>query len=133
MTPIDRFTLDHSRINFLTDDEYTEEVFFVEETRQVSKTNLFSINSNKWECPVDLLNVNKDLKSRITYSASIKPLNDDDLESYIVKELESVRMGINTFNEGSMELIIRSAQGNLRLCRADFCSCKICIHHIPVN
>jgi len=54
MTPIDRFTLDHSRINFLTDDEYTEDVFFVEETRKVSKTNLFSINSNKWECPVDL-------------------------------------------------------------------------------
>jgi len=54
MTPIDRFTLDHSRIHFLTDDEYTQEVFFVEENRKVSKTNLFSINSNKWECPVDL-------------------------------------------------------------------------------
>lgn len=54
MTPIDRFSLDHSRINFLTDDAYTEEVFFVEETRKVSKTNLFSINSKKWECPVDL-------------------------------------------------------------------------------
>ena len=60
------------------------------------------------------LNVNKDIKSRITYSATIKPLNDDDMESYIVKELESVRMGINTFGEGAMELIIRSAQGNLR-------------------
>jgi len=54
MTPINRFALDHSRIHFLTDDEYTEEVFFVEENRKVSKTNLFSINSNKWECPVDL-------------------------------------------------------------------------------
>jgi len=54
MTPIDRFTLDHSRIQFLTDDEYTEEVFFVEDTHKVSKTNLFSINSSKWEYPVDL-------------------------------------------------------------------------------
>jgi MSHA biogenesis protein MshM len=63
------------------------------------------------------LNVNQDIKSRITYSANIKPLNDDDMESYIVKELESVRMGINTFNESATELIIRSAQGNLRLCR----------------
>ena len=54
MTPVDRFTLDHSRIHFLTDDEYTQEIFFVEESRKVSKTNLFSINSNKWECPVDL-------------------------------------------------------------------------------
>ncbi len=63
------------------------------------------------------LNVNNDIKSRITYSANIKRQNDDDMERYIVKELEAVRMGINTFNEGAMELIIRSAQGNLRLCR----------------
>jgi len=54
MTPIDRFALDSSRIQFLTDDEYTEEVFFVEENRKVSKTNLFSIHSSKWECPLDL-------------------------------------------------------------------------------
>ena len=26
-------------------------------------------------------------------------------------------MGINTFEEGAMQLIIRSAEGNLRLCR----------------
>jgi hypothetical protein len=54
MIPIDRFNLDHSRIKFLTDDEYTEEVFFIEETRKASKTNVFSINSQKYECPVDL-------------------------------------------------------------------------------
>jgi type II secretory pathway predicted ATPase ExeA len=63
------------------------------------------------------LNVNKDIKSRITYSANIVRLNDDDMERYIIKELEAVRMGINTFNESAAELIIRSAQGNLRLCR----------------
>jgi MSHA biogenesis protein MshM len=63
------------------------------------------------------LNVNQDIKSRITYSANIKRQNDEDMERYIVKELEAVRMGINTFNEGAIELIIRSAQGNLRLCR----------------
>ena len=54
MIPIDRFTLDHSRITFLTDDEFTAEVFFIEENRKVSKTNVFSINSKKYECPVDL-------------------------------------------------------------------------------
>jgi len=63
------------------------------------------------------LNVNQDIKSRITYSASILPLNDDDMETYIVKELEAVRLGINTFDPNAIELIIRSAQGNLRLCR----------------
>ena len=45
------------------------------------------------------------------------PLNDNDLEQYIIKELETVRMGLNTFDAAATELIIRSAQGNLRLCR----------------
>ena len=63
------------------------------------------------------MNLNKDIKSRITFSADIKPLNDDDLERYIIKELEIVRLGINTFDSAAIELIIRSSQGNLRLCR----------------
>jgi putative transposase len=54
MAPLDRFILDCNRLQFLCDDETTEEVFFVEETRKVSKTNLFSINNQKFECPVDL-------------------------------------------------------------------------------
>jgi MSHA biogenesis protein MshM len=40
-----------------------------------------------------------DIKSRITYSANITPLNDDDLAGYITRELEAVKLGINTFNE----------------------------------
>ncbi len=63
------------------------------------------------------LGINQDIKSRITYSATIKPLNSDDMERYIVKELENVRMGINTFDPAATELIIRSSEGNLRLCR----------------
>ena len=39
------------------------------------------------------------------------------MERYIVKELEAAKMGINTFDEGAMALIVRSAQGSLRLCR----------------
>ena len=63
------------------------------------------------------LSTNKDIKSRITYSASIKSLNDEDMERYIVKELESAKLGVNTFDEAAMALIIRSSEGNLRLCR----------------
>lgn len=63
------------------------------------------------------LNVNQDIKSRITYSATLMRLNNDDMEGYIVKELETARMGINTFDSAAIELILRSAQGNLRLCR----------------
>ena len=54
MAPIDRFNLDRKQIKFLTDDAFSAEVFFVEEARKVSKTNVFSINSQRFECPVDL-------------------------------------------------------------------------------
>ena len=63
------------------------------------------------------LNVNQDIKSRITYSANITPLNDEAMQAYIVKQLEAVKLGINTFDNAAIELIVRSAQGNLRLCR----------------
>ena len=54
MAPIDRFNLDRNRVKFLTDDAYSAEVFFIEEERKVSKTNVFSIQSQRYECPVDL-------------------------------------------------------------------------------
>ncbi len=54
MTPLDRFTVDHQHIKYLCDDEFSEEVFFIEEHRKVSKTNVFSINSTRFEAPVDL-------------------------------------------------------------------------------
>lgn len=66
MIPIDRFNLDLHRINFLTDDQYSEEIFFVEESRKVSKTNVFSINSAQYECPVDL----REKKVQVRYDRS---------------------------------------------------------------
>ncbi len=54
MTPLQRFNLDHDRIEYLVHDDTTEEVFFIEEDRKASKVNVFSINSQKFECPVDL-------------------------------------------------------------------------------
>lgn len=56
MTPLARFNLDYRRIVYLPNDEVTDEVFFVEESRKVSKVNVFSINNHKYECPVDLRN-----------------------------------------------------------------------------
>ena len=47
MKPLDRFNLDHSRIDYLVNNEFTEEVFFVEEDRKVSAVNVFSINTLK--------------------------------------------------------------------------------------
>ncbi len=54
MIPLDRFNLDASRIHYLSNDEFTEEVFYIEDDRKVGKVNIFSINAQKYECPVDL-------------------------------------------------------------------------------
>lgn len=54
MIPIDRFNLDRNGVKFLSDDAFSREVFFVEEDRKVGKTNVFSINAQRYECPVDL-------------------------------------------------------------------------------
>lgn len=62
MVPVDRFNLDRNRVKFLTDDAFSAEVFFVEETRKVSKTNVFSINSQRYECPVDLREKSVDVR-----------------------------------------------------------------------
>lgn len=64
-----------------------------------------------------VMKINEDIKSRITYSETILPLNDESLEQYIAAELEAVRLGINTYDPAAIELIIRSARGNIRLCR----------------
>lgn len=61
--------------------------------------------------------VHQDIKSRITYSAQILPLNNLDLAQGIQQELDAVRLDSNTFDEAAIELILRVVQGNLRLCR----------------
>jgi len=63
------------------------------------------------------MNVNEDIKSRIIYSKTLKPLHDGDIERYIMSELDTVGLGHNTIEEASVDLIQRSVQGNLRLCR----------------
>lgn len=63
------------------------------------------------------MKVNEDIKTRITYSDTLHPLNDEDLEQFIIRELETVRLGVNTFDKAAIELVLRNAQGNLRLCR----------------
>lgn len=63
------------------------------------------------------LSANKDIKSRITYSAHIKPLNDEDMQTFITDQLAQAKMGINTFAENAIALIVRTVEGNLRLCR----------------
>lgn len=100
MIPVDRFNLDLSRIKFLTDDEYSEEIFFVEEKRKVSKTNVFSINSQKFECPVDLrestiqVRYNRSRRDRFIVYFSDKRMGEA-LPLNLHQNADQVRMHIN--------------------------------------
>lgn len=60
---------------------------------------------------------NQDIKSRITFSATLKRLNDEDLTDFIHQQLTQAKMSTTTFDEGAMTLILRHSEGNLRLCR----------------
>ena len=55
MKPIERFNMDHSRIVYLCDDEYSAEAFYCEESRKVNKTNCITIHKHTLECPVYLV------------------------------------------------------------------------------
>lgn len=63
------------------------------------------------------LKVNEDIKSRITYSTNMLKLNSDDMEQFILAELEKVNLGHNTFTQNAISLIVRSADGILRKTR----------------
>ena len=60
---------------------------------------------------------NLDIKSRITYSRQLIPLNDHDLIQFVHRELDHVGLSPNLFDEAALQLILRNVQGNLRLCR----------------
>lgn len=54
MRPIDRFGLDLQRIRFLPPNEVTDELFFVEQDRNVLADNTFSLKKTRFEAPRDL-------------------------------------------------------------------------------
>ncbi len=63
------------------------------------------------------LGVNSDIKSRVTYSTIMRKLNPDDMKSFILGQLDRVKLGHNTFSEDALELIVRSSEGVLRKAR----------------
>ena len=63
------------------------------------------------------LQAHADIHSRISDSQSLYPLNDEDLEAFIHRELDAVKLSRNPFDPAAIALIVRSVKGNLRLCR----------------
>jgi len=71
------------------------------------------------------LRVNDDIKSRITFSATLLKINPDDMEKFITGQLDKAGLGHNTFSADAVSLIVRSADGYLRRCRNLCISCLI--------
>jgi type II secretory pathway predicted ATPase ExeA len=63
------------------------------------------------------LGVNQDIKSRVTYSVIAKRLGPDLLRDFLLRELDRVGLGHNTFTQPAIDLIVRSADGVLRKAR----------------
>ena len=71
------------------------------------------------------LGVNHDIKSRVTYSVITKRLNSDSLREFLMRELDRVGLGHNTFTQPAVDLIVRSADGVLRKARNLCVGCMI--------
>jgi len=71
------------------------------------------------------LSVNEDIKSRVTYSVVMKRLNPDDMEAFILAQLDQAGLGHNTFSEAALALIVRSSDGVLRKARNLCLSCLL--------
>lgn len=63
------------------------------------------------------LKVNEDIKSRITYSTVMLKLLSDDIEAFILAQLDKCGLGHNVFTEEAVSLITRSSDGILRRIR----------------
>jgi len=71
------------------------------------------------------LGVNHDIKSRVTYSVITKRLPADDLRDFLLRELDRVGLGHNTFTQPAIDLIVRAADGVLRQARNLCVGCLI--------
>jgi type II secretory pathway predicted ATPase ExeA len=60
------------------------------------------------------LNINYDIKSRITYSARLDLLNAQNIKDFIHTQLDRAGLPHATFTEAGINLIIRSSGGTLR-------------------
>lgn len=63
------------------------------------------------------LTVNEEIRSRVTYSATCHKLAAEDIERFLLSELERAGLGHNTLSEEALALIVRSANGVLRHAR----------------
>lgn len=66
------------------------------------------------------LRINEDIRSRITYSATLAPLADPAITTFIHGQLDRVGLPHTTFTDAAIHLIARSSEGVLR-CIKNLC------------
>lgn len=71
------------------------------------------------------LTVNNDIKSRVTYSTILPKLAPDDMENFILKQLDRTGLPHNTYTQEALNLIVRSCDGILRKVRNLCLSCMV--------
>lgn len=71
------------------------------------------------------LKVNDDIKSRITFSTIMPKLNPDDMEAFVLGQLDHAGLGHNVFTQEALALIVRSSDGVLRRARNLTLSCLL--------
>ena len=60
------------------------------------------------------LRINEDIRSRITYSATIERLAPDTVAGFIHSQLDLVGLPHSTFTDAALNLVARSSEGTLR-------------------
>lgn len=60
---------------------------------------------------------NADIKSRITYSVIMPKIAPDDMQAWLLAELDKAGLGHNTLTQEALALIVRSAEGIIRRAR----------------
>lgn len=63
------------------------------------------------------LAVNEEVRSRVTYSVTLARLSPEDIEAFLLGELDRCGLGHNTFTPEALALIVRSGEGLLRRTR----------------
>jgi MSHA biogenesis protein MshM len=63
------------------------------------------------------LNINEEIRSRVTYSVILKPLAPDLIEAFLFDQFDKAGIGHNLFTQDAIALIVRSSEGILRRAR----------------
>jgi len=63
------------------------------------------------------LNINEEIRSRVTYSVILHKLAPEDIEKFLLDQFDRAGLGHNVFSDDALALVVRSADGVLRKAR----------------